>query len=60
MPAARFLTNAARASRQRSIAEAYECGGTSRSVAEQFGLSDSHVRWILRLYGVNRKAGRPR
>lgn len=59
MPAARFLTQYDRAMRHHRIVKAYQRGGCSRSVASEFGLSDSHVRSILRLYGVARRRGRP-
>lgn len=55
-----LLTRNDRAERSKQIVAAYEAGATSRTLAERFGLTDSHVRSILRLYGVARPVGRPR
>ena len=59
MPEARFLTRVDRAQRHKAIVADYERGHCSRTVAQQFGLSDGHVRAVLRLYGVARRRGRP-
>ena len=58
MPAARFLTRVDRAARHERIVAAYLKGATSRAVAASFGLTDSHVRAIVRLYGVARPRGK--
>jgi uncharacterized protein (DUF433 family) len=55
MPAARFLTHTDRANRHKKIVAAYVAGATGTEVAEQFGLTFSHVYSVLRLYGVVRK-----
>lgn len=52
------LTRADRAYRHEKIVAAYQRGGCSRSVASMFGMSDSHVRAVLRLYGVARPVGK--
>jgi hypothetical protein len=53
------LTRIDRAERHKRIAAAYEGGLDSRTVAALFGMNDSHVRSIVRLYGVSRPVGRP-
>lgn len=53
------LTRIARARRHECIVAAYRTGLTSRAVAEQFGMSDSHVRAVVRLYEAARPVGRP-
>lgn len=58
MPAARYLTHNDRAVRHQRLVAAYKAGESSRSVASRFGLSDSHVRYIVRLYGAARPRGR--
>lgn len=60
MASAPALTRYDRAQRCKQIVAAYEAGATSRTLAERFRLTDSHVRSILRLYGVARPVGRPR
>lgn len=55
-----FMTTVDRAERHKRIVAAYQAGETSRTVAAAFGMNDSHVRGILRLYGVSRRVGRPR
>ena len=59
MASAPDLTRNDRAERHRRMVIAYQAGNSSRAVAIQFGMSDGHVRSVLRLYGVARKAGRP-
>lgn len=54
------MTRVERAERHKLIAASYKSGLPSREVARRFGLNDSHVRYIARLYGVARPAGRPR
>lgn len=54
-----ILTRNDRAHRHQRIVAAYSNGRCSRTVAALFGLSDSHVRSVLRLYGVQRRPGRP-
>jgi hypothetical protein len=53
------LTFVDRAQRHKRIVAAYESGASSRAVADWFGMNDSHVRYVLRLYGVARRPGRP-
>ncbi len=53
-----ILTRADRAQRHQRIAAAYRAGQCSRTVAALFGLSDSHVRAVVRLYECARQAGR--
>ena len=53
------LTRIDRAERHRRIVAAYQSGASSRAVADWFGMNDSHVRYVLRLYGVARPGGRP-
>ncbi len=53
------LTRVARAERQKQAVAAYCRGLSSRQVAAMFGLNDSHVRYVMRLYGVARRPGRP-
>lgn len=53
------LTRGDRKYRREKIVAAYLRGGCSRTVASLFGLSDGHVRWILREAGVARRPGRP-
>lgn len=48
-----------RAERHRELVRAYQAGQCSRCVARMFGLSDGHVRAVVRLYGVARRQGRP-
>lgn len=52
------LTHYDRACRHKRIVAAYLRPASSRAVASEFGISDSHVRWIARLYGVARPAGK--
>lgn len=59
MSRAPALTHTDRAHRHKRIVAAYQCGASSRAVAEMFGMNDSHVRSIVRLYGVARPGGRP-
>ena len=55
------MTRFDRAERQRKVAEVFATTRlSSRAIAAQFGMNDSHVRSIARLYGVARKPGRPR
>lgn len=49
------LTHADRGRRHERIVAAYQAGDNSRIVAERFGMDQSHVCSILRLYGVVRK-----
>lgn len=58
MPEARFLTRVDRAERHRAIVADYCAGLSSRAVAARYGLSDGHVRAIVRLYEVARPIGR--
>lgn len=51
------LTRNDRAERHRQIVAAYRGGMTSRAVAAQFSMTDSHVRAVVRLYGVARSPG---
>lgn len=52
------MTHADRAERQRRVAQAFATTALgSRAIAAQFGMNDSHVRYIARLYGVARKSG---
>ena len=60
MSRAPLLTFADRAVRHQRIAATYQAGHSSRSVAAMFGMNDSHVRAIARLYGIARPVGRPR
>ena len=61
MPAAKHLTRNDRAERHRRIAREFANGNLgSRAIAAKFGMNDSHVRQIARLYGVSRPVGRPR
>ena len=53
------LTRVDRAWRHKAIVAAATDGLSSRTLAARFGMNDSHVRSILRLYGVARRAGRP-
>ena len=59
MPQARFLTRVDRAYRHQAIVATYRGGLSSRAVAVRYGLSDSHVRAIVRLYEAARRPGRP-
>ncbi len=59
MASAPQLTRNDRRWRHRAIVEAAPRFSGSRALATHFGLSDSHVRSVLRLYGVNRRPGRP-
>lgn len=52
------LTRNDRAERHKRIADAIGRGMSSRAVAELFGMNDSHVRYIGRLYGVAHKVGK--
>lgn len=54
------LTRTDRARRHERIVAAYRGGMTSRDVADTFGMSDGHVRAVLRLYEAARRVGRPR
>lgn len=54
----RQLTRTDRAMRREKIVAAYERGGCSRTVAVQFGVSDSLVRRAIKSAGVSRKCGR--
>lgn len=53
------LTRVDRANRHERIVKAYQSGVSSRAVADWFGMSDGHIRSVLRLYGVARRPGRP-
>lgn len=53
------LTRNDRAERHRRIVASYQDGRCSRTVAELFGMSDGHVRAVVRLYGAARRPGRP-
>lgn len=55
------MTRFDQAERHRKVADAFvNTRLSSRAIAQQFGMNDSHVRSIARLYGVARKPGRPR
>ncbi len=54
-----ILTRTDRSERHKRIVAVYQQGHSSRAVAARFGLNDSHVRAIVRLYGVARPVGRP-
>ena len=54
-----ILTRVDRAQRHNRIVAAYCAGRCSRAVAAMFGMNDSHVRSVLRLYGASRRPGRP-
>lgn len=60
MPYARFLTFGDRAYRREKMIAAYRRGYSSRAVAEQFGMTDSYVRQVMRDAGVVRRPGRPK
>ncbi len=49
------LTHGDRRYRHEKIVAAYQAGENSRVVAERFGMNQSHVCSILRVYGVVRK-----
>lgn len=53
------LTRGDRAYRHEKIVAAYLRGQCSRTVAALFGMSDGHVRAILREAGVARRPGNP-
>lgn len=53
------MTRIDRAERHKRIVAAYQLTPNSRTVADLFGMNDSHVRSIVRLYGVSRPVGRP-
>ncbi len=55
-----YLSHCDRWYRHEKIVTAYLRPASSRAVAAEFGMSDGHVRYILRLYGVARPVGRPR
>ena len=55
------MTRFDQSARQQKVAEAFATTRLgSRAIAQQFGMNDSHVRYIARLYGVARKPGRPK
>jgi hypothetical protein len=60
MASAPQMTRVDRAERHKRIAAAIGKGVGSRAVAEAFGMTDSHVRYIARIYGVAHKPGRQR
>lgn len=53
------LTHVDRAERHRRIAAAIGSGSTPQEQAERFGLHPNYVCQIAKLYGVNRRRGRP-
>lgn len=53
------MTRTERAARMRRMVTAYQDGHSTRKVAELFGMSRSHVGDVMRLYGVQRRVGRP-
>jgi len=54
------LTRGDRAYRREKIVAAYQRGQCSRSLAAIFGITDSHVRSVVREAGVARRPGRPK
>lgn len=50
-----MLTHVDRSRRHEKIVAAYQAGANSRVVAERFGINQSHVCYILRLYGVRKQ-----
>lgn len=59
MAAAPQLTRVDRYERHQRLIADYGRGLSSRAVAALHGLSDSHVRAVVRLYEVARPVGRP-
>ena len=52
------LTRNDRRNRWERIVAAYRQGACSRTIAQAFGMNDSHVRAIVRMAGVQRPPGR--
>ena len=59
MSVAPIMTRTDRAERHRRLVRQYEAGTSTYALADQYGLSRSHVCSIVRLYGVVRRPGRP-